>query len=70
MRESRKRRQPKRFGMPKQFVRGLDRDSLPIALDIVRPRVGKKIGERPELANQIEHDQLGLQTVDARPARI
>ncbi len=70
MRESRKRRQPKRFGMPTQFVRGLDRDSLAIAFDIVRPRVSKKIGGQPKLANQIELGQLGLQAVDARPARI
>ena len=70
MRESRKRRQPKRFGMPTQLVRGLDRDPLTIAFDLVRPRVSKEIGGQPELANQIELDQLGLQAVDARAARI
>jgi len=46
--------------MPTQFVWGLDRDSLAIAFDLVRRRVSKKIGGQPELANQIELDQLGL----------
>ena len=70
MREGRKRRQPQRFGMPTQLIWGLDRDPLAIAFDFVRPRVIKQIGGQPEPANQVELGQLGLQAVDARPARI
>ena len=56
--------------MPTQLVWGLDRDPLAIAFDLMRLRVSKEIGGQPELANQIELDQFGLQAVDARPARI
>jgi hypothetical protein len=70
VREGCKRRQPKRIGMPAQFVRGLDRHALAIAFDLVRPCMTKKMGGQPELPHQIELGQLGLQAVDARPARI
>ena len=68
--EGGKRRQPKRLGMPAKLVRSLDRDPLAIALDLVRPCMIEEIGWQPELADQIELGQLGLQAVDARPARI
>ena len=70
MRECRKGRQPKWLGMPAQLVWGLDGNPLAVALDLVRPCMSKKTWWQAELANQVELGQLGLQAVDARPARI
>ena len=40
--EGGKGREPKRFGVPAQLVRGLDHHTLPVALDLVRPRISKQ----------------------------
>jgi hypothetical protein len=70
MRERRESGHPQWFGMSAQFIRRFDREPLAIALDLVRPCPVEEIGRQFQFADQIELGQFGLQTVDARPARI
>jgi len=60
------------FGAIAHFERRLigERTKDGLAAANMRPYLIEDVGRQPELADQVELGQLGLQAVDARPARI
>lgn len=61
--------EPRRLRMAAQFVRRLDRDSPPVALQIVRPDAAKQISGELDLADQLQLGEFALNAGEIRPPR-
>ena len=62
-------RQPQRHGVSAQFIRRFNRPTLMIALDFVRVDAIEQIGGKCEVSDDGKFCHLGLQAIDAWPAR-